>query len=141
MKNAVFNNYIVCPSGQSDGNVERDLLQEHSNFWLKHVFNGRLTKFNSSFMCKAIVLNIVPLKELAQTILQKFRLSDMSSSHSQTDITANINHLGHSLLAYRQHLYWPGCTQSYIVADRIDCGSSKLEAGVIERFLNKYFRK
>ncbi|KAF8327625.1 uncharacterized protein EI90DRAFT_3018113 [Cantharellus anzutake] len=34
MKNAVFNNYVISPSGRGNG-CEQDLLQEHTNFWLK----------------------------------------------------------------------------------------------------------
>ncbi|KAF8341666.1 uncharacterized protein EI90DRAFT_3012173 [Cantharellus anzutake] len=76
MKRAMFSNYVICPSGRSDGRVEHDLLQEHHNFWIKQVFNG----------WEAVALNIVPLKELAQNILEKFGLANFFSGHVKTNI-------------------------------------------------------
>ncbi|KAF8337097.1 uncharacterized protein EI90DRAFT_3014036 [Cantharellus anzutake] len=40
---------------------ERDLLQEHLNFWLKRVFNGQKNAFDSSFLWEAVSLNILDL--------------------------------------------------------------------------------
>ncbi|KAF8307578.1 uncharacterized protein EI90DRAFT_3026410 [Cantharellus anzutake] len=109
MKNAVFNNYVISPSGRGDG-CRRDLLQEHSNFWLKQVFNGHLAKFDSSFLRRL-----------------------------KADIAVDINFLGHSYLTQRHHIYQPGQVQSFLAVDSIERGSAKLEEGALQKFLDKHF--
>ena len=66
---AILTGYLVNPSGNLGSFHECDLLQEHLNFWLKHVFNGKKNAFNSSFLQEAVSLNIVDLHELLQSFL------------------------------------------------------------------------
>ena len=49
-RKVVFNWYTVKGSDSSEGQKERDLLQEHDNLATKHIHNGQLLHFDLKFM-------------------------------------------------------------------------------------------
>ncbi len=49
-RKAVFDWYTVKGSDSSEGQKERDLLQEHDNLATKHIHNGQLLHFDLKFM-------------------------------------------------------------------------------------------
>src|SRR5258708_18884617 len=91
MSTAIFHNYLVNPSGLPGHFHEQDLLQEHLNFWLKRIFNGRKNAFDSCFLREAVSLNIVDLKDLLQSFMGMIRLAKVHPGHTQADIEADIN--------------------------------------------------
>ncbi|KAF8302082.1 hypothetical protein DL93DRAFT_500602 [Clavulina sp. PMI_390] len=138
MLTAIMENYLVNPSGLCGRWHERDLLQEHLNFWLKRVFNGQLLTFDSSFYREAVSLNIVGFKDLSQSIFKTLGLSPVHSGHTLRDVTADINHLGLSFLDENLHIYTPGRAQTFACKDSVTRGGEKLLDGKLESFLNQY---
>ena len=129
--------YLVNPSGLPGSFHEHDLLQEHLNFWLKHVFNGRKNAFDSSFLWEAMSLNIIDLHKLHQSFLGMLGIAQVQSSWTQADLEANINHLRLSYLQSSLHQYTPGHTQSTLAPDAFVQGGEKIRK-VLLTFLHKY---
>ncbi len=137
-KKAVLDNYLVNLSGRSADFQERDLLQEHHNLSIKGIHNGWLAHFDSKFLCEAVSLNIVPLSQLATTVIEALGLCSQHSGRSEADLTADINFLGHSFLTENIHLYQPSCSQSYTAIDALSHGHAKLCNSTLQSFLDKH---
>jgi hypothetical protein len=58
LRHTVLNNYLVNTTGLLRHWLELDLLQEHFNFWIKHLFNSKSHNFNSKHLVEAVGLNI-----------------------------------------------------------------------------------
>ena len=129
--------YLVNPSGLPGSFHECDLLQEHLNFWLKHIFNGRKNAFNSSFLQEAVSLNIVNLCKLFQSFLGMLGITQAQPGRTQADIEADINHLRLGYLQSSLHQYMPGHTQSTISLDGFAQGEEKIRK-VLLTFLQKF---
>lgn len=138
---AVLENYLVNPSGEAGRWHERDLLQEHLNFWLKRVFNSRLLTFDSSFFREAVSLNIVELKDLSESLFVKLGLTPPHSRRSRSDLEADINYLGHAFLSENLHAYSPGRHQTFMATDASAQGAQKLLDGALESFVAQYTRE
>ncbi len=136
-RKAVFDWYTVKGSDSSEGQKERDLLQEHHNLAIKRIHNGRLSHFDSKFMREAVSLNIVPLTNIANTIKEKLGLCCTQSGHSSADLTADINLLAQSYIAQGHHIYNPHCSQSFLAIDALSHGLSKLHNNVLQGFVSK----
>ena len=116
----------------------KDLLQEHHNLSLKRVFNGQQSHFDSKFLREAVSLNIILLAQLSNSIWEKFGIQAAHSSHSDADISSDINFLCQAYLNNAHHLYTLGWTQSYLSIDAIAHGVSKLQGGTLQGFLEKH---
>ena len=89
-------------------------------------------------MREAVTLNIIPLAQLSNSIQEKFGIQAAHSSHSDADISSDINFLGQAYLNNNHHLYMPGRTQSYLSIDAIVHGVSKLQGRALQGFLAKH---
>lgn len=136
LRNAILDNQLVNPCRHTWNWYERDLLQEHLNFWLKRVFNGHLTTFNSSFLHKACALNILNFCKVYNSLWSTLGLAPITTGHSKIDIEADINVLGRECLAAGFHRFVPGCTQSYIARDAFTVGGMKLIDRKLQEFID-----
>ena len=99
---------LISVLGKAEDFQAKDLLQEHHNLSLKRVFNGRRSHFDSKFLREAVALNIIPLAQLSNSMREKFGIQATHSSHSDADISGDINFLGQAYLNNGHHLYTPG---------------------------------
>ena len=129
---------LISVSGNVEDFQAKDLLQEHHNFSLKRVFNGRWSHFDSKFLREAVALNIIPLAQLSNSVREKFGIEVAHHSHSDANISANINFLGQAYLDSGHHLYTPGRAQSYLSIDAVGHGLSKLQGSALQNFLEKH---
>jgi hypothetical protein len=125
-RSAILLNYLVNPSGLPGHFHERDLLQEHLNFWLKRVFNGQKNAFDSCFLREAVSLNIIDLKDLLQSFMGMIGLAKVHPGRTQVDIEADINCLGVVYLRELQHLYVASHSQTTKCMDGFALGGEKL---------------
>ncbi|KAG9087171.1 hypothetical protein FRC06_002698 [Ceratobasidium sp. 370] len=113
---AVWNNYLINPSGLPGHFQEVDLLQEHHNLAIKTVFNPKNSEFGSSFTKGSVSINIVGLAGLRDSLLQLLGLNRTARGKTQSEYEADINVLaqhyqgGDSILVRqptRQHRFLP----------------------------------
>jgi Family of unknown function (DUF6589) len=107
----------------------RDLHQEHNNFRLKNVFNGRLAGFDSSFLQEAVSLNILKMHEVCESLFSRLGLAKNKSGRLEADIRSDINFLGRSYLTSRHHIFTPGRRQTFIATDAFSKGLDKIRDG------------
>lgn len=137
-KTSVMENDLVNPSGIHGRWHERDLLQEHLNFWLKRVYNNHLQTFDSSFFREAVSLNIVELKELLQNMFLKLGITPTHNGRSHVDLDADINFLGLAFQRQKLHVFVPSRTQTFITRDSFDAGTGIMLEGAVEAFMERY---
>lgn len=138
MKDALLDNYLVNPSGKPGAFHARDLLQEHLNFKLKAIFNNRTHAFDSSFLKEAVSLNIVQLNDLQKGWPAQLGLTEIRPGRPETDLCADINHLGRAYLVGSLHIYDSSRTQSYLSHDAFAAGGEKLKCGALQSFVDQH---
>lgn len=126
LRDAVFENYLVNPSGMIGQWFGCDLHQEHNNFRLKNVFNGRLAGFDSSFLQEAVSLNILKMHEVCESLFSRLGLAKNKPGRLEADIHSDINFLGQSYLTSQHHIFTPGRCQTFIATDAFSKGLDKI---------------
>ena len=135
LKSVLLNNYLVNPSGWSNGFHEHDLLQEHHNHWIKTTLNSKNADFNSKFMQEVISLNIWTFITLQRFVYWVLGLNPISNGHSRQDMWMDIKVL---VLQYCDNdvlIFHSNCSQPYMAIDAFTAGISKLEGGKLANFI------
>lgn len=134
LRTAIFQNWLVNPSGLAGHWHELDLLQEHLNFWLK-LFNSKTTGFDSTFFKEAISLNILSFGHLRTQLPNIFGMAQTGTGHSSAHLQADINTLGHHYLQEQVLSFVPGRRQPFRARDAFAVGHAKLAGGILREFL------
>ncbi|KIO29718.1 hypothetical protein M407DRAFT_226543, partial [Tulasnella calospora MUT 4182] len=137
LKIGILNNWLVNPSGLPNNWYAGDLLQEHHNFWIKTIFNGKTADFDSLFLKEAVALNIVSFQSLRESLYSMFGLQKPGRYEAELKISADINALGAQFLSDHIHKFIPARSQPFVVRDAISHGMEVLSGGSLSAFLKK----
>ncbi len=134
---AILDNYLVNVTGKFGMFSELDLLQEHHNFLIKHLFNEKSYSFDSSHLAESISLNLRGFKILRDLFPGWLGLGENSGSHMDPDKSSDINKLGsvyrrNNLLRFKKSRL-----ESYLVQDEFMVGLGILEDGKIDEFISR----
>ncbi|KAG9092764.1 hypothetical protein FS749_015455 [Ceratobasidium sp. UAMH 11750] len=137
LQSAILNNYLVNPSGLPNHWHELDLLQEHHNLWIKHVFNKKNSDFDSKFLRRAVSVNIRGFGKLRDTLLHMLGLSAVSTGRSLPDYEHDIDVLATHYRRSDLFTFKHGRFQAFSVVDTFSRGYEKLESGALAKFLDR----
>ncbi|KAK7000493.1 hypothetical protein R3P38DRAFT_3617514 [Favolaschia claudopus] len=137
LKIAVWNNYLVNPSGLLGHWLELDLLQEHFNFWIKRLFNSKSHDFDGKHLSEAVGLNIAGISKLRETFPGLFGLKRGGQRHTNASTVHDINKLGGHFRNHHILEYEAGRDQPYVVKNEFGAGHAKLLEGQLAIFLNR----
>ncbi|KAJ7307866.1 hypothetical protein DFH08DRAFT_944472 [Mycena albidolilacea] len=127
---SVLENYLVNPTGRIGHWLELDLLQEHSNFWIKALFNSKSHDFDSKHLSEAVGLNISGISSLREHFPGLFGLKKNGQKHRDAKVNDDINRLGAHFRAEHILVFESGRNQAYISGcQRIQPGDVRLEEG------------
>ncbi|KAG8696531.1 hypothetical protein FRC08_007089 [Ceratobasidium sp. 394] len=135
LKTAIFNNYLVNPSGLAGHWQECDFFQEHCNKAIKTIFNTKNSEWDSKFMRDAVSINIGGLTRLRDSMIEFLGLKRTARGHARRDYTTDINVLASHYLPGRVFQLNPGRLQDCVAFDMFEEGHNKLESGALSRFL------
>ncbi|KAG9095171.1 hypothetical protein FRC06_010067 [Ceratobasidium sp. 370] len=135
LKTAIFNNYLVNPSGLAGHWQECDFFQEHCNKAIKNVFNTKNSEWDSEFMRDAVSINIGGLTRLRDSMIEFLGLRRTARGHAHRDYTADINVLASHYLPGKIFQLKCGRLQDCVALDMFEAGYNKLESGALSRFL------
>ncbi|KAG8695321.1 hypothetical protein FRC09_009227 [Ceratobasidium sp. 395] len=137
LQDAIWNNYLVNPSGLPNHWHELDLLQEHHNLWIKTLFNKKNSDFDSNFLRKAVSLNIRGLAQLRNHLFQMLGLSATPTGQSLPDYEHDIDVLATHYRRNNLFIFTAGRSQSFAAVDTFSQGYEKLESGTLAKFLDR----
>jgi hypothetical protein len=137
MREAIINNYLVNPSGLPGHWQAGDLLQEHHNLKIKVIFNSKNSDFNDAFLRESISLNIAGFSQVEESIMEHLGLTRTDKRHAAAKRRADINVLGSHLEKENILDFVPHRLQPYEVTDMIGAGYSRLEAGALNKFIDR----
>ena len=136
LREALLENWLVNPSGEPRRWHELDLLQEHLNFWIKVFFNTRNSDFGSSFLQKAVSLNIPGFSQFRTHLEEAMGMTPASGYHLKPSIRNDIITLAHRHNMDNIFTFHPGRTQPFQAKDILAAGIEKLgQKGQIKSFL------
>ncbi|KAJ7069168.1 hypothetical protein C8F01DRAFT_1245377 [Mycena amicta] len=137
LKAAVFNNYLVNPSGRAGSWHEPDLLQEHFNFWIKHLFNSKSHDFDGKHLSEAVGLNIAGISRMRELFPGMFGLKCNGQKHRKADTAHDLNKLGMHYRDDQVLLFRAGRTHMQIPDNDFDGRINKLLDGQLKKFLDR----
>ncbi|KAF8193518.1 hypothetical protein K438DRAFT_1589343 [Mycena galopus ATCC 62051] len=135
LKIAVWNNYLVNPSGRLGHWLPLDLLQEHFNFWIKQLFNFKSHDLDSKHLSERVGLNIAGISDLREKFPGLFGLKRNGQRHTNATTIHDINQLGTHYRRNRVLEFQAGRDQPYVVGNEFGAGYSKLLGGQLAIFL------
>ncbi|KDN44992.1 hypothetical protein RSAG8_05165, partial [Rhizoctonia solani AG-8 WAC10335] len=94
LKQALMENYLVNPSGQSGHWQAGDLLQEHHNKKIKEIQNSKVGEYDDPFIRESVSLNISGLAQLEDRMFDELELTRTSKRHAAAKLKGDINVLG-----------------------------------------------
>ena len=138
LREALLDNWLVNPSGEPHRWHELDLLQEHLNFWIKVFFNSRNSDFGSSFLQKAVSLNIPGFSQFRAHLEEAMGITPVSGYHFKPSVRNDIIALANRHNMDDIFTFHPGHTQSFQVKDVLAIGIEKLgQTNLITDFLTR----
>ena len=137
LKSILLDNYLVNPSGQSNGFHEHDLLQEHHNHWIKMTLNSKNADFDSKFMQEVIALNIQTFISLQTFVYQVLGLNPISNRCSRQEMHMDIEVLALRYCKDDILIFHANHSQPYVAIDAFTAGISKLEGGQLADFIKQ----
>ncbi|KAF8601732.1 hypothetical protein BDV93DRAFT_509786 [Ceratobasidium sp. AG-I] len=134
---AIFNNYLVNPSGLKNHWHELDLLQEHFNLWIKCVFNKKNSGFDSDFMRSSVSVNVTGFGRHRDSFMRMLGLSRTSSGRSFPEYEHDIDILATHYQQSAVLSFQAGRTQGFTAKDTFSLGYEELESGTLAKFLQR----
>ncbi|KAJ3964054.1 hypothetical protein EV361DRAFT_812694 [Lentinula raphanica] len=116
-----LHNWLVNLTGRANGFKEVDLLQEHSNFWVKIVYGAKGANRNWEWLTMISVC-IYSLREALRTVQKTFNIPIYGTQHTTPDMENEIFLISEKLKEenIQQHIpNWPANTQVEPVRDLI----------------------
>ncbi|KAF6742326.1 hypothetical protein DFP72DRAFT_830671 [Ephemerocybe angulata] len=135
LKTAIFNNYLVNPSGIPGHWFELDLLQEHFNYWLKRLFNSKSHDFDSRHLSEAVGLNIRGFSLLRDRFPSIFGFRRNKGKHTDPEKIFDINTLGAHYRKEGVLVFKKDRSQPYKAIDEFGQGMNILAGGKLKAFL------
>lgn len=140
LRDAILNNYLVNTSGLKGRWFELDLLQEHFNFWIKRLFNGKTKDFDAKHLAEAVSLNIQGFGTTRDRVPGLFGFRKSAGTHTSPDKANDINRLGTHFHDNKILQFVPKRDQPYLVKDEFGAGIDVLEDGQLRTFLDRTTR-
>jgi hypothetical protein len=83
MKAGIFQNWLVNTQGKPGHWIEMDLLQEHSNFWLKDMAQHKGKEFDDPFYRFVLSMNVHNFLRLKEEMEEVVALKHRTKKHTE----------------------------------------------------------
>ncbi|KAF9528832.1 hypothetical protein CPB83DRAFT_929056 [Crepidotus variabilis] len=137
LKDAVLKNWLVNLKGLPGHFLERDLMQEHHNFWLEDMAEHKGKEFDDDFYRNTLSMNVnhfLKLKDaMESTTLLQARTKRHGDVGHENELKAVMNKLQKDEVNY----FRPGRNTGVEVTDAFRDGLHTLQNGKISDFLEK----